>query len=117
VSNVYTAWSKNDWHLDLVHDLPSQSLQGDPSLAEVGLGHISEIFEGNAPHCPCGCIAQAWRVAEIFRVYIEEVRGLRPSLNLKTQAFIRAGQRRAEDFGSAGRNEEDRSPAAAGRPG
>jgi predicted glycogen debranching enzyme len=86
-------------------------------LAEAGLGHISEIFEGDAPHRPCGCIAQAWSVAEIFRVYIEEVRGLRPSLNLKTQAFIRAGQRGAEDFGSAGRNEEDRSPAAAGRPG
>jgi glycogen debranching enzyme len=40
-------------------------------LAEAGLGHISEIFEGDAPHRPCGCIAQAWSVAEIFRVYIE----------------------------------------------
>src|ERR1700675_1892444 len=48
-------------------------------LAEAGLGHISEIFEGDAPHRPCGCIAQAWSVAEIFRVYIEEVRGLRPN--------------------------------------
>ena len=48
-------------------------------LAEAGLGHISEIFEGDAPHRPCGCIAQAWNVAEIFRVYIEEVRGLRPN--------------------------------------
>jgi glycogen debranching enzyme len=28
-------------------------------LAEVGLGHISEIFEGDAHHRPCGCIAQA----------------------------------------------------------
>jgi len=48
-------------------------------LAEAGLGHISEIFEGDAPHRPCGCIAQAWSVAEILRVYIEEVRGLRPN--------------------------------------
>jgi predicted glycogen debranching enzyme len=47
-------------------------------LAEAGLGHISEIFEGDAPHRPCGCIAQAWSVAEIFRVYIEEVSGLCP---------------------------------------
>jgi hypothetical protein len=31
-SNVHTAWSRNDWHLDLVHDLPSQFLQGDPSI-------------------------------------------------------------------------------------
>jgi predicted glycogen debranching enzyme len=45
-------------------------------LAEAGLGHISEIFEGDAPHRPCGCIAQAWSVAEIFRVYIEDVSGL-----------------------------------------
>jgi predicted glycogen debranching enzyme len=49
-------------------------------LAEAGLGHISEIFEGDSPHRPCGCIAQAWSVAEILRVYIEEVRGLRPNL-------------------------------------
>ena len=26
-SNVHTALSRNDWHPDLVHDLPSQSLQ------------------------------------------------------------------------------------------
>jgi len=48
-------------------------------LAEAGLGHISEIFEGDAPHRPCGCIAQAWSVAEILRVYFEDVRDLRPS--------------------------------------
>ena len=47
-------------------------------LAEAGLGHISEIFEGDAPHRPCGCIAQAWSVAEILRVYFEDVRDLRP---------------------------------------
>jgi len=48
-------------------------------LAEAGLGHISEIFEGDAPHRPCGCIAQAWGVAEILRVYFEDVRELRPN--------------------------------------
>jgi len=48
-------------------------------LAEAGLGHISEIFEGDAPHRPCGCIAQAWSVAEILRVYFEDVRDLRPN--------------------------------------
>ena len=51
-------------------------------LAEAGLGHISEIFEGDAPHRPCGCIAQAWSVAEILRVYFEDVRDLRPSCDL-----------------------------------
>jgi len=48
-------------------------------LAEGGLGHVSEIFEGDAPHRPCGCIAQAWSVAEILRVYFEDVRGPRPN--------------------------------------
>ena len=48
-------------------------------LVEAGLGHVSEIFEGDAPHRPCGCIAQAWSVAEILRVHFEDVRGLRPN--------------------------------------
>jgi predicted glycogen debranching enzyme len=48
-------------------------------LTEAGLGQVSEIFEGDVPHRPCGCIAQAWSVAEILRVYVEDVRGLRPN--------------------------------------
>ena len=39
----------------------------DDHLAAAGLGFISEIFDGDAPHCPRGCIAQAWSVAEILR--------------------------------------------------
>jgi predicted glycogen debranching enzyme len=59
-------------------------------LAEAGLGHVSEIFEGDAPHRPCGCIAQAWSVAEILRVYSEDIRGLRPN----TSPSGRAAQNR-----------------------
>jgi predicted glycogen debranching enzyme len=51
----------------------------EPHLSEAGLGHISEIFEGDAPHRPCGCVAQAWSVAEILRVYVEVVRATGPS--------------------------------------
>jgi len=32
-------------------------------LCDAGLGHVSEIFEGDAPHLPRGCPAQAWSVA------------------------------------------------------
>jgi predicted glycogen debranching enzyme len=46
-------------------------------LSEAGLGHVSEIFEGDAPHRPVGCIAQAWSVAELLRVYAEDVRRVR----------------------------------------
>lgn len=37
-------------------------------LSDAGLGHISEIFSGDPPHEPCGCIAQAWSIAEIIRL-------------------------------------------------
>ena len=47
-------------------------------LSDAGLGHVSEIFEGEAPHRPVGCIAQAWSVAEILRTYVEDVKGIRP---------------------------------------
>jgi predicted glycogen debranching enzyme len=37
-------------------------------LSEAGLGTISEVFDGDAPHAPRGCIAQAWSVGEVLRV-------------------------------------------------
>jgi len=54
---------------------------GDPERAEAflepllryldgqGLGTIDEIFDGEAPFAPRGCIAQAWSVAEVLRVW------------------------------------------------
>ncbi|RME54287.1 MAG: glycogen debranching protein, partial [Caldilineae bacterium] len=42
-------------------------------LADHGLGSISEIFDGDPPHTPRGCIAQAWGVAELLRVWNEMV--------------------------------------------
>jgi predicted glycogen debranching enzyme len=36
-------------------------------LRDAGLGTISEILEGDSPHEPRGCIAQAWGVAEVLR--------------------------------------------------
>lgn len=40
-------------------------------LREVGLGTISEIFDGDLPHRPRGCVSQAWSVAEVLRVWVE----------------------------------------------
>ncbi len=37
-------------------------------MGDAGLGSVSEIFDGNAPHAARGCIAQAWSVAELLRV-------------------------------------------------
>ena len=39
-------------------------------LTEDGcLWSVSEIFDGDAPHKPRGCVAQAWSVAELIRAY------------------------------------------------
>ncbi len=58
-------------------------------LADAGLGHISEIFDGDPPHRPCGCIAQAWSVAEVLRTYVEDV--LQQQLTTQVEAAVRAG--------------------------
>jgi glycogen debranching enzyme len=42
-------------------------------LEEAGLGQVSEIFDGDAPHTPCGCVAQAWSVGELLRAIVEDV--------------------------------------------
>ncbi|MDX1762755.1 MAG: amylo-alpha-1,6-glucosidase [bacterium] len=39
-------------------------------LARYGIGTIGEIFDGDSPHNPAGCPAQAWSVAEVLRSYI-----------------------------------------------
>jgi glycogen debranching enzyme len=39
-------------------------------LRDAGLGSISEIFNGNAPMQPQGCVAQAWSVAEVLRAWL-----------------------------------------------
>ncbi|MEZ5308644.1 MAG: amylo-alpha-1,6-glucosidase [Pyrinomonadaceae bacterium] len=40
----------------------------EDQLREQGIGQLSEIYDGNEPHKPRGCFAQAWSVAEILRV-------------------------------------------------
>jgi glycogen debranching enzyme len=49
-----------------LHVLPT----GD-HLADAGMGQVSELFDGDAPHTPRGGIAQAWSVAEGLRATTE----------------------------------------------
>jgi len=35
-----------------------------------GLGTASEIYDGDPPFAPRGCIAQAWTVAEVLRAWV-----------------------------------------------
>lgn len=54
-----------------------------PRLAEAGVGSLSEIFDGDAPHASRGCIARAWSVAEVLRAWVED---LRPATPVKAKA-------------------------------
>jgi predicted glycogen debranching enzyme len=47
-------------------------------IFQAGLGTLSEIFDGDAPNAPRGCIAQAWSVAEPLRAYVEDAMRVRP---------------------------------------
>jgi len=40
-----------------------------PELSGHGLNHVSEVFDGDPPHRPAGCFAQAWSTAELLRAY------------------------------------------------
>jgi len=47
-------------------------------IFQAGLGTVSEIFDGDPPHTPRGCMAQAWSVAEPLRAFMEDVMLKRP---------------------------------------
>ena len=41
-------------------------------------GSLHEIFDGDPPFTPQGCIAQAWSVAEILRSWVEDIENITP---------------------------------------
>jgi predicted glycogen debranching enzyme len=49
---------------------PLMDLEG-----QIGVGTICEVFDGDEPHRPGGCISQAWSVGEVMRAWSEEVMG------------------------------------------
>lgn len=40
-------------------------------LQDAGMGCVSEVFDGEPPHQPEGCVNQAWSVAELLRMLSE----------------------------------------------
>ncbi len=59
-------------HLRVYQDMAAARAWLEPLLHHLidhGVGSISEIFEGDAPYAPRGCIAQAWSVAEVLRAW------------------------------------------------
>ncbi|HEX9000987.1 MAG TPA: amylo-alpha-1,6-glucosidase, partial [Blastocatellia bacterium] len=69
-----TAYLKANGKTDAAREQARRWVDGFlPHLREAGLGQVSEIFDGNAPHAPRGCAAQAWSVSELLRVAVEEI--------------------------------------------
>ena len=48
-----------------------------------GLGTLSEIFDGDAPFTPRGCISQAWTVAEVLRAWKKIADEKKPAIGQK----------------------------------
>ncbi|HVA95116.1 MAG TPA: amylo-alpha-1,6-glucosidase [Candidatus Dormibacteraeota bacterium] len=60
-------------HLRVYHNVKTAMSFLEPMLHQVetaGLGTASEIFNGDEPFAPNGCIAQAWTVGETLRAWL-----------------------------------------------
>jgi glycogen debranching enzyme len=62
-----------------------------PHVEEACVGTVSEIQDGNAPHTPRGCFAQAWSVSETLRAYHHLARSQTHS---RARVAERAGSRK-----------------------
>jgi predicted glycogen debranching enzyme len=65
-------------HLRVYGDRPAALRYLEPLGAHIcafGLGALAEIFDGDPPHAPRGCIAQAWTVGEVLRAWSEIAKG------------------------------------------
>ena len=69
-----TAYVKVHGHSADARSQAESWLKGfEEHLKTAGLGQISEIADGDPPHTPRGCIAQAWSVAELLRAAVEDI--------------------------------------------
>jgi predicted glycogen debranching enzyme len=49
------------------------------SLRMAGIGSVSEVLDGDAPHNPGGCPFQAWSVAELLRLWLRTMAAETPA--------------------------------------
>ncbi len=69
-----TAWVKTFGNTAETRAEARSFLKGlEAHVQEACLGHVSEIFDGDSPHHPRGCPAQAWSIAEPLRALVEEL--------------------------------------------
>jgi predicted glycogen debranching enzyme len=64
-----------------------------PHLDEACIGSVSEIFDAEPPFTPRGCVAQAWSVAELLRIWVEIRRrqmGPAPTISMEQRGMAPA---------------------------
>jgi len=44
------------------------------AMRSFGVGSLAEIYQGDVPFAPDGCIAQAWSVGEVLRAWSQLAR-------------------------------------------
>ncbi|MCC6574924.1 MAG: glycogen debranching enzyme family protein [Planctomycetes bacterium] len=66
-------------------------------LDDACLGHVSEIFDGDQPHSPCGAPAQAWSVAALVSIsrYLDAVASVEPATAGKPRSAKTGAKRKA----------------------
>jgi len=80
-------------HFAVHHDREAALALLDPLgdlIGAFGVGQLPEIADGDPPHAPRGCIAQAWSVAETLRAH-HVIAGAKPARR-PARARLAAGQ-------------------------
>lgn len=52
-----------------IHFIETLLRDFETTMAEHGIGTISEVYDGDPPHAPGGSISQAWSVSELLRMF------------------------------------------------
>lgn len=86
ITGYLKSWGSTAQNLEFVMKTFLQVLF-ERQIYEGALGNINEIFDGDSPHKPRGCIAQAWSVAELLRTYVEDMLQIRPRYEKKVLNF------------------------------
>ncbi|NGZ04704.1 MAG: glycogen debranching protein, partial [Nitrospira sp. WS238] len=83
-----TSWMKTFGSTPENQKVARSFLNGlEEHVHEACIGQISEIFDGEAPHHPRGCPAQAWSIAEPLRAMVEDLGSSIPRFSIKSTSI------------------------------
>ncbi|NLV16094.1 MAG: glycogen debranching protein [Syntrophomonadaceae bacterium] len=82
ITAIKSIYGKEPGTAELIHKMTAPLMA---HLNEAGIGTVSEIFDGDPPHYPRGCVAQAWSVAEVLRVIYENTNDELADINVESE--------------------------------